>query len=104
MTKRTLDTLWTVAEQMGAHMEALDKRVGNLELSMARIRTTVEAIEADVRRLLDAPEPRSPETAGAEPVPPPPEKTPEHIERMIDRIWDEEPPSVEEGLGRGERG
>jgi hypothetical protein len=55
-SERTLEALRRLGERMGAELGMLDKRAINLELTLARLRSVTEAVEAGVRRL---PEPRS---------------------------------------------
>ena len=100
ISKRTLDSVRTIAEDLTSQIASLEKRSIDLEVSMSRIRNSVEAIQIDIQRLLDTPSrPSLKETAApAEEAPTEPERRPEHVEQMIERIWDEDPP-VDEGLG-----
>ncbi len=66
---RTLESLRRLGERMGAELAMLDKRAVNLELTMARLRATTEALELSLRKLPD-PGPAEPEEA-PEPSPPP---------------------------------
>jgi len=55
---------------MGAELAMLDKRAVNLELTMARLRATTEALELSLRKLPD-PGPAVPDETPAKPAPPP---------------------------------
>ena len=69
---RTLDSLRRLGERMGAELAMLEKRAVNLELTMARLRSTTEALELSLRKL---PDPTG--TASRAPaVPPPPNAAP----------------------------
>ena len=57
---RTLESLRRLGERMGAELAMLDKRAVNLELTMARLRSTTEALERSLRKLPD-PDPAEPE-------------------------------------------
>jgi len=50
-SERTLEALRRLGERMGAELGMLDKRAINLELTLARLRSVTEAVEAGVRRL-----------------------------------------------------
>lgn len=78
-SERTLESLRRLGERMGAELAMLDKRAINLELTLARLRSITESVEAGMRRL---PEPRT-----STPPSPQPAAAPEHPS-----IWE---PAVE---------
>jgi hypothetical protein len=65
---QTLEALRRLGERMGAELAMLDKRAVNLELTMARLRATTEALELSLRKLpdLSGPEANAEESSGLE--------------------------------------
>lgn len=67
---QTLEALRRLGERMGAELAMLEKRAVNLELTMARLRSTTEALELSLRKLpdLSGSEPTASEPSSSEPV------------------------------------
>ena len=118
---QTLEALRRLGERMGSELAMLDKRAVNLELTMARLRSTTEALQQSLRKLSDdrpaeplpteAPPPAAPPpptVAAPEPIPEPfsapePSPTPEPaavpdalftLEEEVppEEDWDDVPP------------
>ena len=67
---QTLEALRRLGERLGAELAMLDKRTVNLELTMARLRSTTEALESSLRKLPDyRPEPPADKVLPETPAP-----------------------------------